>query len=937
MSASSFVHLRVHSEYSIQDGTVRFHELCAQLKAQGAESVAVADLANLFGAVKLFQTAKSEKLKPIIGAELWFQAEGAPISRLVLLCQNAAGYRNLSQLLTEAYQKPHRQSPPILPLTSLKGRTQGLIALSGALHSDIAAALLSDDRALAERCLRFWMSAFPQCFYVEIQRIGAPREEVYLTAAISLAAACQCPVVATNAVCFLTPGDFDAHEVRVCVQSGWVLSDPKRPHLHTQAQYLKSAEEMMALFADVPGALQNSVEISRRCHFKFSLGHTAFPDFPVPEGMTPETYLQHVAQLGLVQRFEDTKIVSALQPEYQARLDLELSVIMQMGFVAYFLIVYDFIRWAKEQDIPVGPGRGSGAGSLVAYALGITDVDPITYHLLFERFLNPERVSLPDFDIDFCMTGRDRVIDYVVHRYGPENVCQIATFGTMAARAVLRDVGRVLGIPYGFVDKIAKLVPMELGVTLEKALAQEPQLQALCDAEEEVQTLMNLARRLEGTIRSVGRHAGGVVISPKPLIEYTPLYFEPDGGLPVTQFDKDDAESIGLLKFDFLGLRNLTIIQSAVRMINQGLPDGEKPIDIRFIPFDDPDTYALLKRGETTAIFQLESRGMKDLILRLQPDSFEEIIALIALFRPGPLQSGMVDDFIARKQGEMPVIYPHESLEPILEPTYGVILYQEQVMQIAQVLAGYTLGSADLLRRAMGKKKPEEMAVQRAIFLRGAADNQVPESNASAIFDIVEKFAGYGFNKSHSAAYAIVSYQTAWLKAHYPEAFMAAVLSADMAHTDKLVIALQECHRMGIQILSPDVQHSLGVFTLAGPKKIRLGLGALKGMGHLAIEAICENRPTGGFTSFFSLVEKTHAHMNKRMWEALIRSGGCDGLGHNRATWMHYLPDALRAVEQQREALKTQQRDLFGAFGAAAPQAPECVPQSEWPMLEKLT
>ncbi|MCA1799229.1 MAG: DNA polymerase III subunit alpha [Xanthomonadaceae bacterium] len=762
-------------------------------------------------------------------------------------------------------------------------------------------------------------------------RTGRPGDEACVHASVALAARRGVPVVATNDVRFLSASDFDAHEARVCIREGRTLSDPRRPKRYSPEQSLKTGDEMAALFSDIPEALDNALGIARRCSFTLELGRTCLPNFPVPEGQTTGGYLHDSARVGLEARLA-AETPTAPRSVYDERLRHELDVIDGMGFAGYFLIVADFIRWARDNGVPVGPGRGSGAGSLVAWVLGITDLDPIRYDLLFERFLNPERVSMPDFDIDFCMDGRDRVIDYVAERYGREQVSQIITYGTMAARAVVRDVGRVLGHPYGFVDRIAKLVPFELGMTLAVAIEDED-LKREYESEDEVRALIDLAMKLEGLARNAGKHAGGVVIAPSRLTDFLPLYCEENSSQRVAQFDKDDVEAVGLVKFDFLGLRTLTVIDRAVRATK---------VDINRIPLDDEATYALLKRCSTTAVFQLESRGMKDLIKRLRPDHFEEIIALVALFRPGPLQSGMVDDFIARKHGREKVDYPHPKLEPILKPTYGVILYQEQVMQIAQVLAGYTLGAADLLRRAMGKKKPEEMALQRSIFTEGAVARGVSERQATHIFDLMEKFAGYGFNRSHSAAYAMLSYQTAWLKAHHPAAFMAAVLSTDMDNTDKVVMLIDECAKLDIAVRPPGINESDFGFTVSGPQEIRYGLGAIRGVGQGAVESlVAERTQNGPFTDLADLCRRVDLHrMNKRVLEAMIKSGALDGLGGSRAALMAALPQAVRLAEQHGIAVTTGQEDLFG-LGGGAVAAPAALSVSdtaavEWSEQERL-
>jgi DNA polymerase-3 subunit alpha len=736
------------------------------------------------------------------------------------------------------------------------------------------------------------------------------------------------PVVATNDVRFLKADDFESHEARVCIHDGALLADSGRQRRYAHQQYLRTPQEMAALFSDVPEALANSVGIAQRCSLVLKLGEVRLPQYPVPEGLTTAQFLRDESDRGLQRRLAAIADQTDAQ-HYNERLRLELDVICQMGFEGYFLIVADFIRWARENGVPVGPGRGSGAGSLVAYSLGITDLDPIAHDLLFERFLNPERVSMPDFDVDFCMDGRDRVIDYVAEKYGRERVSQIITYGTMAAKAVVRDVGRVLGMSYGYVDKIAKLIPFELGITLDDALTKEPELKRLYDTEEEIKNLIDLARSLEGLTRNAGMHAGGVVIAPSVLTDFAPLYCDDSGGNVVTQFDKDDVEAAGLVKFDFLGLRTLTIIDWAMVIINRIRSGrGEPPLDVNAVPMDDPKTFALLKACSTTAVFQLESRGMKDLVRRLQPDRFGDIVALVALFRPGPLQSGMVDDFIDRKHGKIdgPIDYLHPSLKPVLEPTYGVILYQEQVMQIAQVLAGYTLGGADLLRRAMGKKKPEEMAKQRSIFVDGSVARGVDPKLAAHIFDLMEKFAGYGFNKSHSAAYALLSYQTGYLKAHYPAAFMAAVLSADMDHTDKVVTLIMECADIGLRVRPPDANHSLYEFAVGGERTIRYGLGAVRGVGRGAVEELLAQRNAHGpYKTIEDLCRRLDLQkVNRRVLEALIRSGSLDGLGANRATLMQRLPAAMQLGDQNSKAHQAGQNDMFGL--AADDRAPVVVP-----------
>jgi len=745
----NFVHLHLHTEYALVDSLIRIKPLVKAVRKAGMPACAVTDYSNLFALVKFYRAAQSEGIKPIIGVDMRLHQGTEPASRLVLLCQNDIGYRNLTRLVSRSYTEGQENNVPYLHRQWLNGATEGIIALSGGCEGEIGQALLAEQPLLAKQRLDDFKSLFPQRFYIELQRTGRHHEEEYIHAAVELALETGIPVVATNEVCFLNRYDFESHEVRVCIHDSNILADKNRPHRYSEQQYLRTPQEMAELFSDIPEAIENTWLIAQRCNLELTLGKNFLPDFPIPEGETVEEYFRNQARIGLEQRlaflFDRTteKFIAQRRP-YDERLALELDVIIKMGFPGYFLIVADFIQWAKENDIPVGPGRGSGAGSLVAYALKITDLDPIHYELLFERFLNPERVSMPDFDIDFCIEGRDEVINYVAKRYGRERVSQIITYGTMAAKAVVRDVGRVLAYPHGFVDKIAKLIPFELGITLDKALEKEDALRTLYEQEEDVRALISMARQLEGLTRNSGKHAGGVVIAPSVLTDFTPLYCEQDSSDLMTQFDKGDVEAVGLVKFDFLGLRTLTIINWALQTINHF---ADKPIDISKLPLDDPETYNLLKRGDTTAVFQLESSGIKKLIRRLRPDCFEEIIALVALYRPGPLQSGMVDDFIERKQGRAKVEYPHPDLAPILKPTYGVMVYQEQVMQIAQVLAGYSLGGADLLRRAISKKIAEEMAKQRSMFVEGATKRGVKEKTATYVFDLIDKFSGYGFNR----------------------------------------------------------------------------------------------------------------------------------------------------------------------------------------------
>lgn len=928
-----FVHLRVHSEYSLVDGLVRLKPLVKAVAAAGMPAVAVTDHVNLFGLVKFYKAALGVGVQPIIGADLWVRdarPDGTP-ARMTLLAQNDVGYRNLTRIISRAWQEGQVRDQALIDSAWLDSASDGLIALSGSIDGLFVQGS-GVPLELSAAWLAPWLRRFPQRFYLELTRTGRAQEEAWISAAVAIAEALDLPVVATNDVRFLRSEDYEAHEARVCIHDGQTLADPRRPRRYSDQQYLRTPQEMADLFADIPEALANSVAIAQRCAVTLTLGQSVLPDFPLPEGRSAEEHLTLMAQEGLQARLQ--RHCFAPEAEYQQRLERELGVICQMGFPGYFLIVADFIQWARGNGVPVGPGRGSGAGSLVAYALGITDLDPLRYELLFERFLNPERVSMPDFDIDFCMDGRDRVIDYVAQRYGRERVSQIITHGTMAAKAVVRDCGRVLGHGYGFVDKIAKLIPFELGITLSRALEDSDDLKALYDSDEEVRGIIDLALQLEGLTRNAGKHAGGVVIAPSALTDFSPLYCEAGGGSLVTHFDKDDVEAVGLVKFDFLGLRTLTIIDWALTAA-KGL-DPEHPIDLDAIPLDDPATFKLLCAHQTTAVFQLESGGMKDLIRRLQPDCFEDIIALVALYRPGPLQSGMVDDFIDRKHGKARVEYPHPDLEPILKPTYGVILYQEQVMQIAQVLANYTLGGADLLRRAMGKKKPEEMAKQRAIFLEGALGREVAEATATYIFDLMEKFAGYGFNKSHSAAYALLAYQTAWLKAHHPAPFMAAVLSADMDNTDKVVGLIEECRSMGLEVTPPDINRSEYRFAVANQRTVVYGLGAIKGVGEAALEGVLKARAEG--TPFKTLVDLCQrvdlSKLNKRVLETLIRAGAMDTLGETRATLLAQLPIAMAAAEQVKRSHQLGVVDLFGAPEVA--ELPTLAAQPEMAEEERL-
>ena len=922
MPKPAFVHLRLHSEYSVTDGIVRIDDAVARAAADGMPALAITDLANVFGMVKFYKAARAAGVKPVVGCDVWVsnESERDKPHRLLLLVQTHDGYLRLSDWLSRAWlENQHRGRGELRRSWLAETGTAGVIALSGAMQGDVGMALLSDNRPAAERLAREWAKLFPGRFYVELQRPGGPQAEAYVASAVQLAGALGLPVVATHPVQFLTPEEFTAHEARVCIAEGYVLGDRRRPRAFTPKSYFLSQAEMGELFADLPEALANSVEIARRCNLSLQLGKSKLPAFPTPGGLSLEDFLREQARKGLGARLRALygDQLEDQRAKYEARLELELGTIIKMGFAGYFLIVADFINWAKSNGVPVGPGRGSGAGSLVAYSLGITDLDPLRYDLLFERFLNPERVSMPDFDIDFCERGRDRVIEYVKQKYGSQSVSQIATFGTMAARAVVRDVGRVMEWSYTRTDELAKLIPFQPGkrITLENAREMEPRLAEREKNEEETRELLALAGQLEGIVRNVGMHAGGVLIAPGKLTDFCPLYAAQGTESTVSQFDMKDVERIGLVKFDFLGLTTLTILDWAGQSIRAM---GEPGFALEKIPLDDPAAYAVFAQANTTAIFQFESRGMRDLLKRARPDRFEDIIALVALYRPGPMD--LIPEFVERKQSGKKIEYLDPRLEPILKPTYGIMVYQEQVMQIAQAIGGYSLGGADLLRRAMGKKDAKEMAQQREIFLAGAEKNGMARGKANALFDLMEKFAGYGFNKSHAAAYALVAYQTAYLKAHYPAAFMAANLSAIMDDTDKVHQFHEDALANGLKVLPPDVNTGEYRFTPVDAKTIRYGLGAVKGTGESAIGAILKAREAGPFADLFDFCRRIDKRIvNRRVVEALVRAGAFDSLNRNehdhRASLLASVGIALDAAEQaERDA---QQVSLFGEAESA--------------------
>ncbi len=940
MTDPRFIHLRLHTEFSVSDGLVRVDEAVDRARATGMPALGLTDLSNTFGWIKFYRAARGAGVKPVFGCDVWVTnaADRNRPSRLLLLVQHREGYRRLCELLSRAYQENlHRGRAEVDPAWLADG-TDGLLALSGGDAGNVAQAILDDKPDAARAAAEAWVALFPGRYYLELQRFGQPHTERLIDGLLDIGAALNLPAVATHPIQFLAPDDFKAHEARVCIAEGMMLGDPRRPRPFTAEQYFKTPDEMAELFADLPEALANSVEIAKRCNLTLELGKSRLPDFPTPDGMSLDDYMRQRSFEGLHERmaqlYPDPDVRAARLPEYIERLEFELGTIIQMGFPGYFLIVADFINWAKNNNVPVGPGRGSGAGSLVAYSLRITDLDPLAYDLLFERFLNPERVSMPDFDIDFCQDGRDRVIQYVKDKYGHAAVSQIATFGTLGSKSVIRDVGRVLDMPYTYCDKLSKMVPVEgvKPVSLKKALEMEPQLKERYDQEEEVQELFGLAEKLEELTRNVGMHAGGVLIAPGRLTDFCPLYQAEGSDAAVSQFDKDDVEAIGLVKFDFLGLRTLTILAEAVRFVQRH--EDRKAFRLEDLPLDDPAVYRLFAEGNTTAVFQSESRSAKDLEKKLRGDCFEDIIALMALNRPGPLGSGMVDDFIARKQGKQKPEYFHPDLEPVLKSTYGIIVYQEQVMLVAQILAGYSLGSADMLRRAMGKKKPEEMAKQRTIFLEGAAKRGADTKVAERLFDLMEKFAEYGFNKSHSAAYALVAYHTAWLKAYYPAEFMAATMSSEMSDTDKVRVFYEDCRANGLVMLPPDINLSGYRFEPVSRSEIRYGLGAIKGSGEAAIGAIVAEREANGpFKGLFDLARRVDKrYLNRRTLEALVKAGAFDSLNDHRASLMASVGAALETADR-----KARSGGQVGLFGEALDGGGEdLIDVPHWPEQEKL-
>ncbi|MGN1056959.1 MAG: DNA polymerase III subunit alpha [Comamonas sp.] len=964
-----FVHLRLHTEFSVIDGTCRINDVINAAATDGQPALAITDLNNMFGGLKFYKAGRGKGVKPILGAELNMEGlQGGPQSRVLVLVQSQQGYHNLSEILARGWTGNVSKvvAQPFFQWDWLQELGEGLILLSGANAGPVGQALLRGDQQAAADVALHMATMFPHRFYLELQRAGRPEDDKLVAQTVQLAARLNLPVVATHPIQFYKPADFESHEARVCIAEGETLGNPKRVKRFTREQYFKTAQEMKALFADVPSAIENSVEIARRCSTTLLLGTYFLPDFPTPGGMSIEEYFRHASFEGLEERlqllFPDVAVRDAKRPEYVERLEFELGIILKMGFPGYFLIVADFINWAKNNGCPVGPGRGSGAGSLVAYVLKITDLDPIHYNLLFERFLNPERVSMPDFDVDFCQANRDRVIDYVKDRYGRNAVSQIATFGTMAARAVIRDVGRALDLSYNFCDGISKLIPNKPGlhVTLKYppnpkkegdkytyAIEAEPILAQRIEQEEDVKNLIELAQKLEGMTRNIGMHAGGVVIAPGKLTDFCPLYQQPGSDSAVAMFDKDDVEQIGLVKFDFLGLATLTILEIAREFIMKR-HKGQENFRFEEIPLDDYPTYKLFQEGKTEAVFQFESRGMQGMLRDAKPSRLEDLIALNALYRPGPMD--LIPSFVARKHGREEIEYPHPLVEKVLSETYGIMVYQEQVMQTAQVLGGYSLGGADLLRRAMGKKKVEEMVKHRAIFCEGAAKQGIDEQKAGEVFDLMEKFAGYGFNKSHAAAYSLLAYHTAWLKVHYTAEFFCGNMTVEMDNTDKLKVLYEDALKMGMSFEMPDVNRGVYRFEPVTDKVIRYGLGAIKGTGQQAIEAIIAAREgqgvgpdghvKGPFKSLFDFCTRVdRSKLNKRTLEALIKAGAFDSIHLDRAALVASVETAFEYGNAQ--LANANQGGLFDMMGddaqGSSSQEPALADVLPWGVKERLT
>lgn len=914
-----FVHLGIHSEFSITESIVRIPDLIKAAVKDNMPALALTDLSNLHAAVKFYTSCLSKGIKPILGSVVRLNE---PDQRVTLLAMTNEGWKGLTEIVSRGHIEGQQLSIPCVQKEWILEQHHDIIVLLGQ-NSDVGKMLCSSNPQKAEPLLEAWQEKFGNRVYLALTRTDRPGEEDYIGEAVKLAAKYHVGVVAHNDIHFIERDDFDAHEARVCIADGYVLADNRRPRIYSPEQYFKTTADMVELFSDIPSALENTYYIAQRCNVSLQLGTYFLPDYPIPDGFTIDTYFEHLSKVGLEERLNHLYPVEMrdedwpeIRKPYDERIEYEVGIILKMGFPGYFLIVMDFIQWAKSNGVPVGPGRGSGAGSLVAYSLKITDLDPLRYDLLFERFLNPERVSMPDFDVDFCIAGRDRVIDYVSRTYGREAVSQIATFGTMAAKGAIRDVARVLGKSYGLADRISKMVPTKpLGVDLATAIDMEPQLKDIVTNPsnpdyDDASEIWEMALKLEGITRNTGKHAGGVVIAPGKITDYSAVLCDADGTNRVAQYDKDDVEAAGLVKFDFLGLRNLTVIEDAVQNINKRI-QFETPLEIANVPLDDKDAFLVFANANTTAVFQFESVGMKKMLKEARPSKFEEIIAFVSLYRPGPMD--LIPDFIHRMHGGE-FEYLHPLLESVLEPTYGIMVYQEQVMQAAQFCAGYTLGGADLLRRAMGKKKPEEMVKQRKIFIEGAAQKDIDEATANHIFDYMEKFAGYGFNKSHAAAYALVAYHTAWLKAHYPAEFMAAVLSSEMQNTDSIVFLIDDCRNNALEVMPPSVNMSLYHFHASDERTIVYGLGAIKGVGEQAMQSVIDSRiKQGPYTDLFDFCHRIDLKkINKRTLEALIRAGALDCLQIERSTLMAQLPEAVQAAEQARQNRETGIMDLFG-------------------------
>ena len=934
MNNPSFVHLDVNTEYTLGRSTIRQDQLIDACIEMGMPAFGVTEHNNLFSAYKLYKSSQKKGVKYIIGSTVTiFDKKERTKSKLSLLCENEVGYKNLCALITQSYTKGLKNNEPVIDSKWLDGQTEGLIAISS-YNSGYFQQSKSSDLTISSEKVITLQKLFPERLFISISRMGIAHEEKINQSMIDLSSNCNIPIVAVNNPIFIEKDDFISLDARVCIDQGTILEDKRRSKDYTSEQYFKSSVEMADLFADIPEALSNTIVIAEMCNFGFENTEHVLPDFKTPDEYSIDEYLEQESKKGLQKILSDD---IENHTAYKKRLGDEIKIIKKTGFAGYFLIVADFVKWSRDQNIPVGPGRGSGPGSLVAYSLGITDIDPIEHDLIFERFLNPERISMPDFDIDFCVNGRDRVIDYVNEKYGDEKVSQIITYGTLSARAVVRDVGRILGYPYGMVDRVAKMIPFEIGITLNDALKKSNELAEKYEEDDDIQAIIDLSLNLEGLVRNAGTHAGGVVIAPSNLSDFMPLFKVDDEEGTVTQFDKDDAESIGLIKFDFLGLKTLTVIQNTVELINFS---ADSPINIKDILLDDKVTYKLLSSARTIGIFQLESPGMRDLIERMQPSRFEDIVALVALFRPGPLQSGMVDDFIERKKGgEAKIIdYLHPSLEPILRPTYGVIVYQEQVMQIAQKLSNYTQGSADILRKAMGKKIPEEMAKQKDIFIQGAIENSIPEASARRIFELIEKFAGYGFNKSHSVSYALIAYQTAYLKAHYPTEFFAASLTYDMENTDKLIRIKEDCESFEIEVKPPCINHSAYEFSVWKQDEIRYALGAIKGIGRSISEAIYKERKQNGeFKTIFDFCSRLSSEKpSKRTLEALVKCGAMDAFGENRSTLLNSIQIALSYSNKLNHEQSAGQTNLFYSENDEDRNLPDLRRKKELQVDEKL-